>query len=80
MTAFFVVVGAVIAWLLVDWGLGWWRSRRPEAVDPWHGQGPGSTIHSDGFADTLPPHEAADAKIAPAPPTGSAGASARAPS
>lgn len=77
MTAFFVVVGAVIAWLLVDRGLSWWRSRRPERVDPWHGQGPGSTIHSDGFADTLPPHEAADA---PPSPTGSAGASSRAPS
>ncbi len=80
MTAFFVVVGAVIAWLLVDRGLGWWRSRRPERADPWHGQGPGSTIHSDGFQDTLPPHEAAEAQPAQQPPTGSAGASARAPS
>lgn len=74
ITALIVVVGGVVAWLLVDRGLTWWRERNLEGPSTWHGQGPGSTIHSDGFEDTLPPHEAAERA------TGSAGASARAPS
>ena len=74
ITAFIVVVGGVIAWLLVDHGLAWWRERNLEGPSNWHGQGPGSTFHSAGFEDTLPPHEAAEQT------TESAGASARAPS
>jgi hypothetical protein len=58
ITALIVVVGGVVAWLLVDRGLTWWRERRLEGPSNWHGQGPGSTFHSAGFEDTIPPHEA----------------------
>ncbi|WP_298834718.1 hypothetical protein [uncultured Piscinibacter sp.] len=57
ITAIVVVVGGVIAWLLVDVGLAWWRERNHEGPSSWHGQGPGTTFHSSGFEDTLPPHE-----------------------
>lgn len=58
ITALFVVVGAVVAWVLVDRWLSWRREQRNEGPSTWHGQGPGSTIHSEGFEDTVPPHEA----------------------
>jgi hypothetical protein len=60
ITALIVVIGAVAAWLLIDRGLMWWRERRLEGPGTWHGKGPGSTFHSSGFEDTVPPHEAAD--------------------
>ena len=60
ITAIVVVVGGVIAWLLVDRGLTWWRERHHEGPSNWHGQGPGTTFHSSGFEDTLPPHEVAE--------------------
>ncbi len=60
-TALIVVVGGVVAWLAVDRGLMWWRERNYEGPSTWHGQGAGSTIHSDGFEETVPPHEAVEA-------------------
>ena len=57
ITALIVVIGAVLAWLLADRGLSWWRERRHEGPSTWHGQGPGTTFHSSGFEDTVPPHE-----------------------
>ena len=56
-----LVVGAVIAWVLADRWVGWLRARKdPGSAAAWHGHGPGTTFHSTGFEDTLPPHEAAD--------------------
>ncbi|MFT3664499.1 hypothetical protein [Piscinibacter sp.] len=60
ITAFFVVAGGIAAWLLADRGLSWWRERRHEGPSAWHGRGPGTTFHSSGFEDTVPPLEAAD--------------------
>jgi hypothetical protein len=60
ITALIVVVGGVVAWLLVDRGWSWWRERRHEGPSSWHGQGPGTTFHSAGFEDTVPPHEAVE--------------------
>ena len=57
ITALIVVVGGVIAWILVDRGLSWWRERRYEGPSTWHGQGPGTNFHSSGFEDTVPPPE-----------------------
>ncbi len=58
ITALVLVVGGVIAWLVADQGLMWWRERRHEGPSTWHGQGPGTNFHSSGFEDTVPPHEA----------------------
>jgi hypothetical protein len=60
ITALAIVIGSVVAWVLVDQGLIWWRERRNEGPSSWHGRGPGTTFHSTGFEDTLPPHEAAE--------------------
>jgi len=56
-----LVIGAVVAWVLADRWFGWMKARKhPESAAAWHGHGPGTTFHSTGFEDTLPPHEAAD--------------------
>ena len=57
ITALIVVVGGVIAWILVDRGLSWWRERRYEGPSTWHGQGPGTNFYSSGFEDTVPFYE-----------------------
>jgi len=60
ITALVLVVGGIVVWLLADQGLMWLRERRIDAPTRWHGQGPGTTFHSSGFEDTVPPHEAAE--------------------
>ena len=52
-----LVIGSIIAWIAADRFLEWLRERRESA---WHGRGPGTTFHSTGFEDTVPPHEATD--------------------
>jgi hypothetical protein len=58
ITALVLVVGGVVVWLVADHLLTWLRDRRPDGPSSWHGQGPGTTFHSSGFEDTVPPHEA----------------------
>jgi hypothetical protein len=60
LTAVALIVGAIMAWLVVDHLLITMKERRERAGDAWHGRGPGTTFHSTGFEDTLPPHEAMD--------------------
>ena len=43
ITALIVVVGGVIAWMLVDRGLSWWRERRYEGPPPGTARGPAPT-------------------------------------
>ncbi len=60
ITALVLVVGGVVVWLVADHLLIWLRDRQPDGPSSWHGQGPGTTFHSSGFEDTVPPHEAAE--------------------
>jgi hypothetical protein len=59
-TAALLVVGAIVVWLVADQGLLWLRERQQRGGSAWRGHGPGSTFHSSGFEDTLPPHEVVD--------------------
>lgn len=69
LSAVVLIVGSVIAWIVADQLLLWWRDRRPDGPSSWHGQGPGRTFHSTGFEDTLPPEEAPESRrpVRPAP-------------
>lgn len=64
-----LIVGAVIAWIVADQALLWWRDRRPDGPSSWHGQGLGRTFHSTGFEDTVPPEELTELRrpVRPAP-------------
>lgn len=66
LEAITLVVGAVVAWVAVDRWWEWRRQRQEDGPASWHGHGPGTTFHSSGFADTVPPHEA----TGPAPLSG----------
>ncbi len=60
LTAVALIVGAIVAWLAVDHVLLTMKERREQGGQAWHGRGPGTTFHSTGFEDTVPPHEAAE--------------------
>jgi hypothetical protein len=57
LEAIVLLVGAFVAWVAADQFLMWRRDRRGGGPSSWHGRGPGTTFHSTGFEDTLPPHE-----------------------
>ena len=57
VTALVVIVGGIFVWVLADRGLIWLQERQHRGPSTWHGQGPGTTFHSSGFEDTVPPHE-----------------------
>lgn len=61
LTAVALIVGAIVAWLGVDHLLLTLKERREGTGQAWHGRGPGTTFHSTGFEDTLPPHEVSEA-------------------
>lgn len=67
LTAVLVVVGAVLAWVLADQWLLRRRNRQPDGPSHWHGSGPGTTIHSNGFEDTVPPLEPVELRRRPGP-------------
>ena len=57
MLAVALLVGAVVAWVLVDQLLMWHKERRHRGPSAWREQGAGTVFHSSGFEDTQPPHE-----------------------
>lgn len=61
LTAVALIVGAIVAWLAVDHVLLTLKERREQGGQSWHGRGPGTTFHSTGFEDTVPPHEVVEA-------------------
>ena len=61
LTAVALIVGAIVAWLALDQLLITLKERREHGGASWHGHGPGTTFHSTGFEDTVPPHELAEA-------------------
>ncbi|MBX3606583.1 MAG: hypothetical protein KF788_14995 [Piscinibacter sp.] len=67
LTAVALIVGAIVAWLAVDHLLLARKERFDRGGGAWHGRGPGTTFHSTGFEDTLPPHEAAAERRAARP-------------
>ena len=60
LTAVALIVGAIVAWLALDQLLITLKERREHGGASWHGHGPGTTFHSTGFEDTVPPHELAE--------------------
>ena len=60
-----LVVGSIVAWIAADRWLEWLKERQNRGPSSWAGRGPGTTFHSTGFEDTLPPHEAATMRPLP---------------
>ena len=59
-----MLVGAVVAWLVVDQWLLWRKEQMHAGASAWREQsGPGSTFHASGFEDTHPPHELVDLRF-----------------
>ncbi len=63
LSAVFVIVGAVGAWLLVDRLLSLRDERLRQGRPAWSEFGPNRTFHSTGWEETIPPLEAADPVI-----------------
>lgn len=61
--AVLMIVGAIVAWLLVDQWLLWRKERQHRGPSAWREYGPGTTFHSSGFEDTHPPHELVDLRF-----------------
>jgi hypothetical protein len=55
-----VVVGAIAAWILVDYLMSWRDERLHRGPSAWSEFGMGKTFHSAGFEETQPPAEITD--------------------
>jgi len=60
LAAIAVLVGAVAAWILVDYLISWRNERLHRGPSAWSEFGMGKTFHSAGFEDTQPPAEITD--------------------
>jgi hypothetical protein len=60
LTAVFVVLAAVAAWLLGDWLLARRDERLRRGRAAWTDAGPNRSFKSTGWEDTVPPLEARD--------------------
>ncbi len=60
LNAIVLLVGAVVAWVLIDQVLLWRNQRLQRGPAAWSGFGADRAFHSTGWEETLPPAEAAD--------------------
>jgi len=63
LTAVFVVLGALAAWLLIDRWMLQREGRLHRGHAAWTGSGPDRTFHSTGWEETVPPLEAMDVRL-----------------
>jgi hypothetical protein len=60
LNAIILLVGAVVAWVVIDQALLWRNQRLRRGTAAWSGFGADRTFHSTGWEETVPPAEATD--------------------